>query len=67
MTISVEQTGTPFFWPWKEWRNFGRAGSRTGWPETKNIQIKFATICNKNGQQQQQQQQQQDAKNNAEL
>jgi len=49
-------------WPQTEWRNFGRYESRISWQETKKIQIKLATTCNKN-----EQQQQQDAKNNTEL
>ena len=48
------------YWPQKECRNFGTAESRTSWQETKKIQIKFATTCNRNGQQQ-------DGKRNAEL
>jgi hypothetical protein len=41
-------------------KEFLRAESRNTWRETKKIQIKFATTCEKN-------EQQQDAKNNAEL
>ena len=44
----------------KKWRNFGSAESRKSWRQTKRIQIKFATTCNKN-------EQQQDGKNNVEL
>jgi len=40
--------------------NFGRVESRTNWRETKKMQIKLATTCNKK-------EQQQDDKNNAEL
>ena len=39
-------------WSQKEWRNFVRAESRTSWPETKKLQIKLVTSCNKNWQQQ---------------
>ena len=45
-------------WPQKEWRNFGGVESRTTWWETKKIQIKLTTTCNKN--------EQQNVKNNAE-
>ena len=48
------------FLPQKEWRNFGRIESRTRWRETKKIQMKLATTCNKK-------EQQDDAKYNAEL
>jgi len=41
-----------FFLPQEEWINFGRAESRTSWQEANKVQIKFATTCNKNGQQQ---------------
>jgi len=33
------------FWLQKKWRNLGRVESRTGWRETKMIQIKLATTC----------------------
>ena len=46
------------FWPQNKWRNFGRAEIITSWWETKKIQIKLATTCNKN---------EQDVKNNVEL
>jgi hypothetical protein len=46
--------------PKKECRNFGRFERRTSCRETKKIQIKLATTCNKN-------KQQENAKNNAEL
>ena len=39
-------------WRQKEWRSFNRPETRTSWRETKNIQIKLATTCNKNGQHQ---------------
>jgi len=35
--------GYTLLWPQKEWRNFGRAESRTSWRETKKIQIKLTT------------------------
>jgi len=35
----------------KEWRNSGRAESRTSWRETEKIQSKLAMTCNKNEQQ----------------
>jgi hypothetical protein len=38
-------------WPQKKRRNCGRAESKTGWQETKKIEIKLAAICNKNEQQ----------------
>jgi len=44
----------------KEWKNFGKFGSRTSRRETNRIQIKLATTYKKN-------EQQQDARNNAEL
>jgi len=40
------------FWPQNKRRNFGRAGCRTSWPETKKMQITLATTCNTNEQQQ---------------
>jgi hypothetical protein len=46
--------------PQKKWRNFGRVESRTSWRETKKIQIKLATTCNKS-------EWKQHGKNNAEL
>jgi len=39
-------------WQRKEWRNCGRADCRTGWQETKKIQIKLAAIYSKIEQQQ---------------
>ena len=40
-----------YFLPLKEWRNFGKVGSRTSWRETKKTQIKLVTgACNKNEQ-----------------
>jgi hypothetical protein len=48
------------FWRQEEWRNFGRDESRTSWRETKKMQIKLATTCNKN-------EQQQNAKNNTDV
>ena len=54
-----EQPGTPFLTT-KERRNLGKVESITSWQETKKIQIKLATTCNKK-------KQQHDAKNNAEF
>jgi hypothetical protein len=48
------------FGPQEEWTKFGRDESRISWRETKKVQIKLVSICNKN-------EQQQDADNNAEL
>jgi hypothetical protein len=50
----------PPFWPQKESRNFGRVEIRASQWESKKMQIKLATTCDKN-------EQQQDAKNNAAL
>ena len=47
-------------WQQKKWRNCGRAECRTGWQETKKIQIKLSALCNKI-------EQQQDGKRKAEL
>ena len=47
----LEEQGVHQIWQQKEWRNFGRAESRTSWQETKKIQIKFATTCNNEQQQ----------------
>jgi hypothetical protein len=44
-----EQPGHAF-WPQKTWRYFGITEIRTSWRETKKIQIKLATTCNKNEQ-----------------
>ena len=44
----------------KRKKNFGRAGSRTSWRDTKKVQIKLATKCNKN-------KKREDAKDYAEL
>jgi hypothetical protein len=54
-----EQLDAPFFTT-KKWRNLGIVESRTSWPETKKIQIKLTTTCNKH-------EQQQDARNNVQL
>ena len=56
--IFQKNRGVHPFRPQKEWKMFGRAESRTSWGEIKKMQIKLATICNKN-------KQEQDAKNNA--
>jgi hypothetical protein len=58
--ILQNKGGVHSFWLQKEGRNFGRVESLTNWRETKKMQIKLATTCNKN-------EQQQDAKNNSEL
>jgi len=57
--FSEEEPSTPFLTA-NKCRNAGRAESRTGGKETKKIQIKLVTTCNKN-------EQQLGAKNNAEV
>jgi hypothetical protein len=52
MKFFQKNVGLHQIWPQKEWRNFGRVGSRTSWQETKKMQVKLATTCNKNEQQQ---------------
>ena len=53
-SLSAEQP-VHTIWPQKKWKHFGRVESTTSLRETKKIQIKLATTCNKN--------EQQDAKN----
>jgi len=50
--ICQKNSRTRPFLTQKEQRNFGRVESRNSWRETKTIQIKLATTCNKNEKQQ---------------
>jgi len=47
------------FWPQNQRRDFGIVESRASWRETKKMQIKLCTTCNKN--------EQQDAKSHVQL
>jgi len=58
LLTSMDMKFCPFLSPQKEWRNFVKVESRTGWREIKKMQIKLVT-CDKN--------EQQDAKDNAKL
>ena len=54
------RTPCTHFWPPKELRNFGRVETRTRFRQSKKIQSKMTTTCNKN-------EHQENAKNNAVL
>ena len=50
MKIFRRKAGHTLFRTQKEWRNFGTAEGRTIWQETKTMQNKLSTTCNKNKQ-----------------